>query len=144
MLNMILMFWCDTRHEPTWEASELILYFHKNLDYTSSSFCHHANRVLFFYRLNCIVHKTVKYLTINLTLKKSFSDYYIIDNLFFLSLTIPLALQNIISYNVSEHAHKQDIMEISSRCYMVAISIQEGISSYWHDLAVCTYFHAMV
>jgi len=99
--------------------------------------------VLFFI-VKIVVNKIVKYLTINLTLKKSFSDYYIIDNLFFLSLTIPLALQNIISYNVSEHAHKQDIMEISSRCYMVAISIQEGISSYWHDLAVCTYFHAMV
>ncbi|XP_066915937.1 superkiller complex protein 3-like [Clytia hemisphaerica] len=60
-------------------------------------------------------------------------------------LSIPVSLQKIVSYTVKSNvAHKCDIMEIACRCYMVAIKIKENISSYWHDLAVCTYFQAMV
>lgn len=60
-------------------------------------------------------------------------------------LTIPKALLKILSFELhSEFACKKDILEIASRCYMVAIKLKENISCYWHDLAVCAYYQAVV
>lgn len=59
-------------------------------------------------------------------------------------LSIPAALQRFVSFQVEGVADKPAIMEIASRCFMMAVKLREDIACFWHDLAVCTYRYGKI